>query len=326
MNNIIFLGGSITEGAGATTKDNSYVCLVENYLKNKFKNVQFYNAGAGGTASQFGVFRTMRDVSVYNPSLVFIEFAVNDRIYSSEDSSVYFEGAIRELLKFNCKIIIIDMPTGMSDACTSIHKKIAYYYDIPVIDVQDHIWGLIGKDKCNWNEISIDNLHPNDLGHKLYADIIINNLEILNIENLKHNLRKKTLIDYEFKNPNIISYERCTFYGHWREESFNLKNKFDLAAVSDTVDDCIIFQFKGKYISMLNLFSRDSGILECVIDDKFNFNLDLYMDTDKYFNTTINVKDIGEGKHTLLLKISKNKNPNSKGNKVVIGGFLVDES
>lgn len=29
-------------------------------------------------------------------------------------------------------------------------------------------------------------------------------------------------MNYEFKYPKLVSYESCTFYGHWREESFKL--------------------------------------------------------------------------------------------------------
>lgn len=36
--NIVFLGGSITEGIGATAKDKAYVHIVGEYLKNLYKD------------------------------------------------------------------------------------------------------------------------------------------------------------------------------------------------------------------------------------------------------------------------------------------------
>ncbi|MCS4471987.1 SGNH/GDSL hydrolase family protein [Clostridium botulinum] len=54
--NIVFLGGSITEGIGATAKDKAYVHIVGEYLKNLYKDkkVNIYNAGIGGLVLDLG--------------------------------------------------------------------------------------------------------------------------------------------------------------------------------------------------------------------------------------------------------------------------------
>lgn len=121
--NVAIIGGSITEGAGASCYQNSYVYKLEQYLKSRYSDLTMLNLGAGGTASNFALFRLKRDLGDFKPDIILVEFAVNDRIYSSTDSSIYFEGLIRECSKYTNNIIIIDMPTGMSDSCTSIHKK-----------------------------------------------------------------------------------------------------------------------------------------------------------------------------------------------------------
>lgn len=58
----------------------------------------------------------------------------------------------------------------MSDACEDIHKKTAYYY-IPTIDIQDYVWREIGKGNLTSEKISMDSLHPNDYGHKIYGGV-----------------------------------------------------------------------------------------------------------------------------------------------------------
>lgn len=323
--NIAIIGGSITEGAGANEYSKSYVYMLEEYLREKYKDVNVKNLGSAGTASNFGLFRLKRDLGDFKPDVIFIEFAVNDRIYNSIDSSIYFEGLLRECTKFTEKIVIVDLPTGMCDSCTNIHKKFAYFYDIPLIDVQDEVWKKIGKRELTWTKISVDNLHPNDRGHELYFEIIKNNLEYVDFNNLKVNMDFRVLSKYKFKSPIIVPYDsaQVEYYGDWHENDFDLNCKFNFGAVTNSVGNGVIFKFKGKHLSMMNLLSDESGILECKLDD-YVFNIDLYMESKGYFNTTINSYNLDNGEHTLTMIVSDKKNENSLGNKVVIGGFLID--
>lgn len=130
---------------------------------------------------------------------------------------------------------------------------------------------------------------------------------------------------YIFKEPKIKSYEVCLFYGGWSEKKVDLNNKFDVGAFSDNIGDCIKFDFNGKFLSVMCVLSKKSGILECTIDNQYNFMLDLYMNNDGYFSTLINIKDLSKGNHTLIMRISDNRNECSAGNEILIGGFLVDE-
>lgn len=321
--NIAIIGGSITEGAGASNYKSTYVYKLEQYLKEKYENTTIKNLGAGGTASQFGIFRLKRDLGDFKPDVIFIEFAVNDRIYNSNDSSMYFEGLIRECLKITKKIIVIDFPIFKGKSCISIHKKIADYYDIPQIDVQHEVLKKIGTKDYLWTDISIDNIHPNDIGHELYYKIIEEKIKDIDLYNIECKSNDTILTGYKFNNPRIISYEELEFYGHWREESFNLKYKFNNAAVTDSVGDCVILKFKWKYLAMMNFLTKDSGILECELDN-FVFNIDLYRDTDGIYDNTIDLSDLEDKEHVLTMKLSDKKNNKSLGNKIIIGGFLVE--
>lgn len=324
--NIAIIGGSITEGAGASGYKHSYVYRLQKYLMQEYTEVNIKNLGAGGTASQFGVFRLKRDLKDFNPDIIIIEFAVNDRIYDSNSASIYFEGLIRACAKITSKIIIIDLPTGMCDSCVSIHKKISYFYDIPLIDVQDEVWKRIGKREFTWNEISIDNLHPNDRGHELYFEIIKEKLKDIKFDKLNVTVDNKVLSEYRFKNPTLIEYDNKSieYYGHWAEANLKLNNKFNGGAITTSIGDGIIFTFRGKYLSMMNVLTNDSGILECQLDN-YTFTVDLYMNSDGHFNNTINLLDLEDKDHTLVMKVSEKKNSNSKGNKIILGGFLVDD-
>ncbi|WML35465.1 SGNH/GDSL hydrolase family protein [Clostridium sp. OS1-26] len=326
--NIVFLGGSITEGTGASIYENSYTYKVGEYLKvlYKDKNVDIINSGVSGTGSNFGVFRLKTDVIAKDPDLVFIEFAVNDRIENSYNAAVTMEGILKQLSKLKSKpaVVILITPTGLADACSSVHKRVAYYYGVPVIDIQDYMYRHIGVDDYTWQDISIDNLHPNDKGHSIYAECIINSIKDLDILNRKPIEKINTITGYEFNNPNIISYEKATFYGHWREENINIP-QIEIAAVSDTIGDCLEFNFNGKCIAITTLLSEESGCMEIKIDG-INYFLDLYTNLPLYFSSAINLFNLSEGNHDIIIRVSDRKNLSSKGNKITIGSFLVDMS
>ena len=82
---VAYIGGSITQGAGATPIHHecyaykSYRAFAE--LFGKDENVHFIKAGVGGTPSELGMLRFERDVlrdGSMAPDIVVIEFAVND--------------------------------------------------------------------------------------------------------------------------------------------------------------------------------------------------------------------------------------------------------
>ncbi|MBE6068689.1 MAG: SGNH/GDSL hydrolase family protein [Clostridium lundense] len=328
--NVVFLGGSITEGAGASKYTNSFTYNIEDYIKQKYKdkNVSVFNEGISGTGSQFGLFRLKRDVASKDPDIVFIEFAVNDRIVDSNSVLITAEGLIRELLKLSKApaIIFLITPTELEDACGDLHKRIADYYNISCIDIQNYVWNNIRRNKYRWNEISIDNLHPNDKGHDIYGDYIISVLE--NNDGILFNkpiLRENILTGFEFKNPRLISYEEAIFYGHWKEENINIKGKMNIAAVSDMIGDCIEIYFNGNYFAITTLLTRNSGILEIEIDGATG-SIDLYSNTDPYFTCVLNIDNLAEGTHRAVLRVSERKNINSVGNRIVIGEFLVDDN
>ena len=60
--NIAIIGGSITEGAGASSYENSYAYKLEQYLKGKYENLNLLNLGAGGTASSFALFKEIWEI------------------------------------------------------------------------------------------------------------------------------------------------------------------------------------------------------------------------------------------------------------------------
>ena len=90
--NISFLGGSVTEGYGATnSREKSWPTLICQKMEQEYGvRVNANNRGIGGTCSYLANFRYGADVEPYSPDVLFIEFAVNDKY-----DSVTYERVVR---------------------------------------------------------------------------------------------------------------------------------------------------------------------------------------------------------------------------------------
>ncbi len=175
-----FIGGSITAGAAATTPENCYAYQVYTWWNKKFPSskVEFLNAGVGATNSKFGVARVEEDILYHHPDVVFAEFSVND-----SDNELFmetFEGLIRRILLYKSEPALVMFNNVFYDDghnAQRVHNQIGNYYDLPIVSMKESLYAEIEKGTIINSEITADNLHPNDLGHKLVAGVITNLLE-----------------------------------------------------------------------------------------------------------------------------------------------------
>ena len=97
---IVYLGGSITQGDGASNSDNCYANLSFNMFTEKFASdpskMHYINAGIGATTSTLGILRSDRDVISKNPDIVFVEYAANDG--TDYNNQLAYESLVTRLL------------------------------------------------------------------------------------------------------------------------------------------------------------------------------------------------------------------------------------
>ena len=102
---LAYIGGSITQGAGATPINTAcYAYKSYQLFKSRFAmrdNVKFVKAGVGGTPSELGMLRFDRDVlrDGEKPDIVVVEFAVNDE--GDETKGDCYESLVRKILKLD---------------------------------------------------------------------------------------------------------------------------------------------------------------------------------------------------------------------------------
>ncbi len=172
-----FLGGSITQGALASTPQKCYAYLVHLWLKEHFPDAEweYINAGIGATTSQFGVARVESDLLRYQPDLVFLEYSVNDP--NTEFFKETFEGTVRKILSAGSRPALFMFNNAQYDGggdSARVHNEIGCAYDLPVVSMKTSIYGEVLAGRILAPDISPDNLHPNDKGHRMVADVIVN--------------------------------------------------------------------------------------------------------------------------------------------------------
>ena len=145
--NLVFIGGSITFGAGVNTvnQNNNWVNLVGRKFQDVLGEgvkVNIYNRGLSGTGSQLGAFRFAKQVLAYDPDMVFIEYAVNDAGKSQDYTQLYMETMTRELYESNPDaylMYVYSYAAKNGETQPDWQKPVADYYSVADVDVNDYI-------------------------------------------------------------------------------------------------------------------------------------------------------------------------------------------
>ncbi len=178
---IAAIGGSITAGANATNfRKTSYSPLVYDWWVSKFPNAKFnyVNAGIGATTSVYGVHRAERDLLKFKPDFTMVDFTVNDNGLRNECAESY-EGLVRKILinRPQSALLSVAMFNSKMENVEDIHVAICRQYEIPMLSIKQLIEPMIKSGRLTWKDWSGDDVHPNQNGHTLIADLIINYLE-----------------------------------------------------------------------------------------------------------------------------------------------------
>lgn len=180
-----FLGGSITQGSLSSTPKNCYAYLVYEWWKKSFPNAafSFVNGGIGGTTSHYGGARAWKDVLCYRPDIVTVDFSVNDD--ANEFFEETYEGTFRRLLAAPSAPAVVVLNNVFYDTgknAQDYHNRIADHYGIPHVSIKDTVYPDVESGKIVRADITPDNLHPNDKGHRLVADEICKLLDSIKAE------------------------------------------------------------------------------------------------------------------------------------------------
>ena len=176
---IAFLGGSITQGCNASYYQQCYVELTAEWFRSKFRhvNVKHINAGVGATGSLIGVHRADMQVLSKNPDLVFVDAAVNDD--DQYFCKLSYESEIRKLLSSKSKPAVIEVFMTMENGVNyqDYESEIGKRYNVPMISFRNVAKEIIEKNQLKWSALLTDEVHPNNDGHQIIAELLTNFIE-----------------------------------------------------------------------------------------------------------------------------------------------------
>jgi sialidase-1 len=342
---VAFLGGSITDMKG-------WRALIMDYLREQYPETSFnfINAGIPSLGSLPHAFRLKHDVLEMNvPDLMFVESAVNDSGNGTPEKVQRraLEGIIRHSRSINPDMDLVMMafadPDKMKDYQQGkiplevrVHQEMARHYHLTFINLAREVSDRIAAGEFSW-EKDFKNLHPSPFGQELYA----HTMKIL---------FQQTGYDHDIKSeglPEVMdkgNYSRADYLSpgkavqlngfvlnkNWSpSDSARTRSGFVHVPVLEgkTPGASFVLDFKGAVIGLAMLAGPDTGMLEYWIDGKQYPVIDFYTRWSKNLHLpwyVLLADDLGEGTHRLEGKISKARNPDSKGHALRVVNFLVN--
>jgi hypothetical protein len=166
------IGGSITVGAFATTKERSYAGRLLTWWREQFPRceIRMINAGVGGTGSMYGALRVGKDLLSSAPDFVVIEFAVNDNWTDGEA----FEGLVRQILAQPNQpaVLLLFMMWEKGGNDQEMQATVGAHYHLPMVSFRDALWPELEAGHLKWSDYIVDDAHPTDAGHAAAACFI----------------------------------------------------------------------------------------------------------------------------------------------------------
>lgn len=173
------IGGSITEQYSASSYAKCYAYLVQKAWEKRFPNakISLVNAGVGGTNSYLGVHRVESDLLVEEPDFVIVEFSVNDGNDAFYKKS--YDNLVRRIMKDENNPAVMLLFTTQEDGTSAQENDsaIGFKYRLPMISYGNAVLPEIEAGNMKWTDISPDNIHPNDTGHAMIAELIAKYLD-----------------------------------------------------------------------------------------------------------------------------------------------------
>lgn len=219
---VCFIGGSITQGAGAVPINTecyaykTFKGFCELCGKGTDENIKYVKAGVGGTPSQLGLVRYERDVldnGKITPDIVVVEFAVNDE--GDETKGECYDSLIRKIYNGPGKpAVILEYAVFAND--WNLEERLCCVgesYKLPMVSARRSVVEQFYVSEAEGavltkSQFFYDCFHPTNVGHSIMADGIISMMKKADELPLSEDL-DITEIDA----PKGKEFENIKFYG-----------------------------------------------------------------------------------------------------------------
>jgi lysophospholipase L1-like esterase len=339
-----YFGGSITEGAGATEWDKtSWRARLTAHLREAYPDAEITEimAAVGGTGTDLGICRCEHDLLSGDPDLVFIEFATNDYPFEYRDQLNGYENCLRQILTYKDTVDIVCVFSATMGTekqiiengnfgSRSVQATLASHYGLPTVDPGDALRFAVAAAGGDWLRYTTDNTHPNDEGYSIYTDVMVKAMtrwldgetpSALNSRAIPEPLSRESLVAGRM----IDLCECADVLGEFTYNDRRFKRRFPHFWTANGVGSTIRYTFEGTAFGVYAIMDDESGILDVTIDGETR-SLCLWDEYCKSFSRggyLFAFKDLPQALHSVELRVSDKKHPESKGNKISIYAFLL---
>lgn len=277
------IGGSITQGSSASNQNNCYASLLKKWWEDTFPDaeIEFVNAGVGGTSSYLGVHRVGTDLLSYEPDFVVVEFSVNDgnNIFYKKS----YDNLVRRILKEENAPAVLLLFMTMEDGTSAQDNDsmIGFQYGLPMISYRNAVLQEIEEGAFTWKDISPDNIHPNDRGHAIVGELlsvyltdIYNRLDEIDAEVTpfdKPVITKEAYLEAALLGSKDIE---PTEWGSFTEQDINWR--FPGNWYTETGEESIVFSVEAANIGVMyqKMTNGTGGQFEVYVDGEYAMTLD----------------------------------------------------
>lgn len=330
---VAFLGGSITQGCNATKFEDCYASRTYKWFKDRFSNIKvnYVNAGVGATGSIIGGHRLKKQVLSQNPDIVFIDFAVNDK--DSIYDKVAYESIVRRILSMENSPAIVEVFMSNFDGSNVQNQQIEIgkKYNLPMISFRNAIYTEMINDRIKWEDVASDEVHPNDYGHFIIANLLTSFMEDIyeNLQDVKVNkielgepLFGDKYINGVIMNSNNLNAIEINGFSLDNEGFQVFKDGWKFISESGG-ETTLSVNLEGKNIFLLykKTIKDTASKLAVKVDDKEEIIIDTFFNNGwgDYSATELLVEELLKEKYKIEIKVLNE----GKAVEAYIMGFLV---
>ncbi|WP_202986202.1 SGNH/GDSL hydrolase family protein [Flavobacterium pokkalii] len=183
--NLVFHGHSVPTGYltnGVTDRLNAYPFLTLKLLNDNYPYsvVNIITTSIGGEQSEQGAKRFKKEVLIYKPDVLFIDYALNDRSIGLERALIAWEQMIQEALEYGTKVILLTPTPDLKEDITSDDaplekhsqqiRSLAKKYNLGLVDSYSYFKSLAKTQPLP--AFMAQNNHINQKGHQFVANSI----------------------------------------------------------------------------------------------------------------------------------------------------------
>jgi len=294
---VAVVGGSITAGARASTREKNY-----------------------------GALRARRDLLARQPDFVVIEYGVND--VNQQASAETLEGLVRQIIKQPNQpaVALLFMMNRSGGNAQEWHGKVGQHYRLPMLSFRDALWPEIEAGRIRWEDVEADMVHPNDRGHAFAARLVTELLSKV-LKDLPADDRLPPIGPVPQPLLSDLFEHVALFEADALKPAANEGWGFDGKAKcwkSDRPGSRIVFEIEGRVLLLMDWHIRGPmGKAKVQVDDQPATVRDAWFDQTwgGYRQTSELARGLPPAKHRVTLEILPEKAPQSQGDQYRVLGL-----